>query len=390
MRCLSRFTALVMVVAALGCKRAKSDSGEGAATAERSAATAAPGPAVSASPFEAQSVAPELQRALAGARMAAFGDLDGDGRDELVVGDDRLLRVVADDGGTIAQMDAEAGIQTLTTAALDGDRRAAILAGWGRSREHREARAHFTIHRLEGGALRGERVLEPATERDDVVAFGPDPRSEGALFAAFFESKHEVRMGRLTRGDTGFTFEPKDRVRMAMSFALDAQAGLAVGRIYGDETGQPGEAYVLSDTGRSPVAITGGVRSLTFADLDGDGSAELLIGDGWDRDYGKVARALLTLARPEGAGYRSEVIDRDPEQYTFWEIAAVDLDGDGTAEIVTRGNARVRLLRWSGSTYEATNVATNCHALAVPTPATSVLLLCADGAQWLGRSAHSP
>jgi hypothetical protein len=331
-----------------------------------------------------------LLRALTPALAAAAGDLNGDGRPELIMVDARFVRVLDLDGKLVAETAAPSGIQLLASADLDGDGRAEILAGWGSISQRRTGRPRFSLFRLAGAALTEEVLLEPETERPDVVAILPHA---GALVIAWFESKYMVRIESAQRGAGGWTRKPLATIRMATSLASgdvdgDGQPDLVVGRVYGDAVEADGDAFVLRAGGqRIPIPITGGVRALCVFDLDGDRRAEVLIGDGWNRDYGKLARGLLTKASYANGSFATELIDDGAGQYTLGQIFAADLDGDGRPEIVTRGNSFVRVLRRAGNEgrWSATTVGTACPvALAAdldPRPGLELFTLCEDGAQ---------
>jgi hypothetical protein len=331
-----------------------------------------------------------LLRALTPALRAVAADLDGDRRAEVVAVDARVLRVIDRDGNVLAETRAPSGIQLLGAADVDGDGRAEILTGWGRTVERRDGRARLSVFRLTGGQLSEEIVIEPQTERPDVAAILPHA---GALVIAWFESKYMVRVESARREKGRWARTELATIRMATSFGSgdvdgDGKPDLVVGRIYGETLEADGDAFVLRPGGeRVPIPITGGVRALGVADLDADGRAEVLLGDGWNRDYGTRARGLLTRAslRPEQASFASELLDDGAGQYMLEQVFAADLDGDGRAEIVTRGNAFVRVLRSRDGRWHAESVGQACRvAFAAdldPRPGLELFTLCEDGAQ---------
>jgi hypothetical protein len=340
--------------------------------------------------------AAKLVEAIGSAHRLAAGDLDGDRRPELVVVDAEGIRVVDLGGRELARAPAPGGIQVLRVADVDGDGRAEILAGWGRSREHQRARGRVALYRLQGGALVEEVVVEPPSTRHDIVAILPVPGERPPqLVLSHYESKYMVRLVRARRSGGDWEITPIDTIRMATSLALgdvdgDGRLDLIVGRVYGDELEADGDAFVLRPDGsREPIPVSGGVRSLALVDLDGDGGLEILIGDGWNRSYARRARGRLVRAWWSPGGFGAELVAESAGDFTLWDILTPDLDGDGRPEIVTRGNQSVRILERDGHRWRDAAVASSCHdVVAVELdgrPGEELLGLCEDGPRILGR-----
>lgn len=337
-----------------------------------------------------------LAQTVGTAKRIAAGELDVAPGPELVLVDNQHLRVVDPSGRELARQTVPGGIQVLRTADLDGDGQAELLTGWGYTRDHRDATARASIFRLDGDTLHEELLLAPTTERAEIVELLPIRNANPPrLLVAHFSSKYMVQIAHAQRDATDWTISPIDTIRMATSIALgdldgDGTDDLVIGRIYGEGPDGEGDAFVLRPDGtRVPIPIVGGVRSLAIADLDGDQKLELLIGDGWNRDYGKVARARLTRAWWDGSAFQSELIEDSEGQYTIWDMLAIDLDDDGLSEIVTRGSAEVRLLVRSGERWSGTRVASACHDLlawqTAPEQDGAVVLACDGGAQVIRR-----
>lgn len=370
--------ALAFALAALGCQ----DKGERAApdqtaARDRQGAGAAPG-----DEFERRDVTALVGDAL----RAAIGDLDGDGQSEIVLVAAGWVRVVAPAGTELARMPAPGGIQVLSVDDLDGDGRGEILAGWGKTVPRRDGMTRVSVIRLEGRALREEVVAAPGTERHDVVAILPLRRGpEPELFIAYFESKYMVRSARAVRRQGAWTSEPVALLRTATSYAWgdvdgDGEPDLVVGRVYGDERGADGDAFLLRPDGsRVAIPTTRGVRGLALADTDRDGTAEIFLGDGWHQDYGRRARGLLSIATPTGSAFETQILDPGETQYTLWSIHPVDLDGDGRPDLVTRGSSAVTLHRKMPAGWRTTRLAGETRDLAIgdldPCPGPELLLL---------------
>lgn len=292
------------------------------------------------------------------AARAAIGDLDGDGKPELVLVDSEQLRVVDLDGKELAHAPAQGGIEVLAIV----DR--AIVAGWGLSREHRDAKAKVTLHRFAHGTLTDETVLAPATVRQDVVAVLP---LGGDLGIAYFDTKYTVAYVVAHHTDAGWTAGPPTSIRMATAWARGDLDGSGkpqtiVGRLYGDTKDADGDAFVLGADGtRTKLPTTRGVQGLAIADTDGDGKAEIYVGDGWDANYGQIARGLLTEIR-DG---KATLIEDTPGQFTIWQIVVADVDGDGKPDLVTRGSHYVRVYRRDGGAWHGQTIAGAARDVAV-------------------------
>ena len=272
---------------------------------------------------------------------AAIGDLDGDRRGEIALADAARLRVVDRSGRQLAAAPAPGGAQALLVADVDGDGRGEIVAGWGRDRAHPEAAARVSLYRLEGGALREELIAAPAAgERPEIAAILADPPG---LFIAWYQSQFLVKSVRARREGEGWRLEEVAVLRTAGSYALgdvdgDGRGDLVVGRFYGDELASDGDGFLLRPDGaRVAIPTTRGVNAVAVV------GGEIFLADGWHKDYGRQARALVTRSRWQGGGFRSEVIGELPGEHSVRTLVAADLDGDGRAELAARGSASVRV-----------------------------------------------
>ncbi|MBX3161739.1 MAG: VCBS repeat-containing protein [Deltaproteobacteria bacterium] len=331
----------------------------------------APEPGSSAPPEgEAPGIRRDVTAWVGDAVKAAIGDLDGDGVNEIVLVDARQLRVVTPEGKLRASLEVPGGIQVLVVADIDRDGRAEVLTGWGLTREHMKAVTRVVQYRLVNDALVAESVAMPPATRHDVTAIVPFTDEPGFLFA-HFASKYEVHSVRACCGKSPWRLEDLATIRMATAYARadldgDGVQELIVGRTYGDDKGVDGDAFILRPDGtRTPIPALRGVRELAVADADGDGLPELFLADGWHQDYGRQARARVTWVRRAKDGtFTSEVIEDMPGQFTAGRLVPADVDGDGRPEIISAGNAYVRVFdrttgRWRGRTiaHDARDIA---------------------------------
>jgi hypothetical protein len=293
------------------------------------------------------------------AARAAIGDLDGDHVNEIVLIDQVRLRIVTPAGREIASVQVPGGIQVLVVTDFDGDARAEILAGYGLSREHKDAGAQVVMYRLEQGHLAQEIIVAPKTTRNEISDIVPLAGEKSAIVIGYFESKYIVHSLIARRTATAWTLTDVASIRMATSYASgdidgDGKPDLVVGRDYGDDKGIDGDAFVLASDGkRIAIPTTRGVRGLAIADLDGDGHAELYLADGWHQNYAQSARGLVTWIRHGEHGFTSELIEDMAGQFSAGRLLPAKIDGH--AALVTSGNLYVRVFtrakdRWKGLT----------------------------------------
>ncbi len=336
----------------------------------RSEATV-PGDAASAqlAPPDHRAPLPQLPDPLPGTRKdltaafdkswrTAIADLDGDGDREIVAIDSKTIRVLDAAGTVVTSAPVPGGILQLVAADLDGDKRAEIYAGWGQTRDHMDATAKVTQYRFERGKLVEDTVLAPTTSRQEVVAIIPMLDTK-ELLIAYFDSKYMVTSTIATKGAQGWTAKTIASLRTATTYTRgdldgDGTPELVVGRVYGDDKGVDGDAFVLAPDGtRKPIPSTRGLRSLAAIDTDGDKKAELFMGDGWHQNYGANARGLLTWVRADGAAFKSELVEDTPGQYEIMRTVPATIGGK--LVLVTLGSHYVRVFwreaaKWKGLT----------------------------------------
>jgi hypothetical protein len=324
----------------------------------------------------------DLTAAIGSSSRAVIADLDGDGDREIVAVDAKTMHVLDNTGREISSAPVAGGIQTLIAADLDGDKRSEIYAGWGQSREHMDAKARVTAHRFEKGKLVEETVLAPETERPEVVAIVPMLDTHG-LLVAYFDSKYMVTSMTMSHGAHGWTGEKIASLRTATSYARgdvdgDGTPDIIVGRVYGDDRGIDGDAFVLGNAGtRTPIPSTRGLRSLALADADGDGHLDIFMGDGWHQNYGQNARGLLTWSRHQGTAFTSDIIEDTAGQYELSRILPAQIGG-GLA-LVTLGSHYVRVFVRRGGAWQGTTIGGPARDIAVGdldgTPGDEILIV---------------
>ena len=133
-----------------------------------------------------------------------------------------------------------------------------------------------------------------------------------------------------------------------------------IGRVYGDARGLPGDLKVDLGQGYVTVPTDNGVRGLAAASVVKGEAPSIFYADGWVANYGKSAKATLKRLSWTANGFSSEVVGQSKDEFTFFDLTPVDLDGDGREAVAARGNKRMTIFelkegrwrQWTAATYE--------------------------------------
>jgi thiol-disulfide isomerase/thioredoxin len=312
----------------------------------------------------------------------ALGDVNGDGRTDLVSGDgrwrrDETGRVVLEPGRVRIDVGTGAGLRLLWSSPVpaplaaaevvdltgDGLAEVVLVLGWQQYVEG--ASVHLWVLCREQDGFRVERPWTLPTERSQETFLQPtDLDGDGVtdLQLGAFDSRYHVRTVQVrwmgTAGTPGsWRVEEVPRVRMGMSRLYlpagpDGTALQIVGRVYGDSLGTLGDLFVERPGGNQPLPAWQGVNALTAADLDGDGRSEVVVADGWHMDYGRLARARVAALRPGRSGWSYQLIEDVPGFGRFEHLRSLDLDGDGRDEVLGESLRGVRIWRLAGHRFQ--------------------------------------
>lgn len=230
-----------------------------------------------------------------------------------------------------------------------------LYVAWGLGRGHLQAPLKLQAHDVQTGEA--ELLWRTQGARNECAHLSiADVNGDGRpdLAFAYYADKYHVRTHHiLSQGQA----EEGPQTRMASSRFYadldgDGRVDEIVGRVYGDALGQAGDLTVYLHRAQGPLAVAvpthNGVRALTVAQLAGDARPTLYFADGWVSDYGKRAQARVQRARWNGRDFDVQLLSEQPDEFTFFELTPADLRGDGEVSLVAQGSRRVSILRAQG------------------------------------------
>lgn len=286
---------------------------------------------------------PQTSTALEPADFVAAADLDGDGHDELV----RVRQETAWWGDQQADL---GGIPQATARGdVDGDGRQEALIATGMGRGSLHAPARLWAISAQGADLLWEQQGERAQVTDLHVL--PDPSGgPDRIFLAAFVNRRIVAGGYLKDG----VLDIQHQAALALCM-LPVDAGLLVGRLYGDKPKSPGDLKLVGETTRT-IPTLRGVRALAAADLDGDGHQDYVIADGWHFAYGQQADSTVRIVPGDGSPAR--VIARLDDSYTVNHLEIFSPPDGGPPVILATASHQVVLLQRDALGWAPVQVAT--------------------------------
>ena len=268
---------------------------------------------------------------------------------------DRLwaARAKADGGWTIDWVVQGPGVAHRVTHIRGAEGKVYVVA-WGVGRGF--LKAPLVLMRHDAATGQGHELWRDAGQRNESAHLSTvDLNADGIPDVAFayYASKYMVRTRHLLSNPADAGPGPGSRVqegkdvRMASSRAYgdldgDELMDEVVGRVYGDAKGEPGDLTVHFGNGKSvKVPTDRGIKAVWIGKAGADARPALYFSDGWESNYGKKAKAQIKRATfGKGATPPAQIGD-SPAEFTFFDITSADLDGDGKAELVARGNTNL-------------------------------------------------
>lgn len=294
--------------------------------------------------------------AVARYKMAA-GDLNGDGVAESIVYDTvtKAIRVIdynIDSPFQTMAIYVKDTVTSMTTADLDGDGKEELITGEGlvgyNPKEGPQTDASVKIYRPDTkGDWKPVEIYRKASERPDVTSLevrDVDGDGQKDILFAYFASKYMTNLRVAKKSGKNWTVTELPTVRMGTSVDVGDVLGngrrmVVVGRPYGDpadpkSTTAIGGAFVMDGDRRIELPVMRGVSSVAVGDLDGKKGDEIVVGDGWHANYGKLARSRIAVVSRQGNEWKYDLIEDLDNHLRFEKIDLVDLTGDAKPEIV--------------------------------------------------------
>lgn len=274
-------------------------------------------------------------------------DLFGDGNPEVFVAEGGDVRwgewpATAPQPSFSSRHVAKGMLQAWMAEDLDGDGDQEVVMAFGLGRGFTEAKAEVVVVQDFPQGTVARPIWRSDGERNQVTALLPWRRPGGGsdIYVAHFATRFMVRGGVLSREGGEPEWLEGHELRMGMARAVgdfdgDRRTEVAIGRLYGDSSNEDGDLRVIQEDGAVEMVPTlRGVRAVGAGDLDGDGKAELLFGDGWHKNYGKLARYRPNVAaRGRDGAWAVATLDERKDNYAIEQIGVV-----GRA-VIAGGNA---------------------------------------------------
>jgi hypothetical protein len=226
----------------------------------------------------------------------------------------------------------------------DAKRPDRVLAGWGRNPISRSPEERITFTLTDASGLTAEK--KPAAVHEVIhqtTSKRADPQdavaaADGSIYLAWFSDKYTVQVGH--RAPAGGELSILVSASMIGRIAVVEKAGgghqLIVARVYGDEPGSDGGLFVFEEGKLKPLPTVRGVRGL-WARSTKEGF-EAWIGDGWDKDYGKIARAFLSVVSTRGQTTERRQITELTGPYSVMSIVPCNWHGPAKPGFVVKTN----------------------------------------------------
>ena len=197
-----------------------------------------------------------------------------------------------------------------------------IIVATGQSLKNRDAPIKVTLYPID--LSHPKTLLTIDSERAEVTSLRP---LKDGILITYYDSKYFTQTSKLIEQDGVWISKKLFRIRMATSTDSDGKTYL-VGRAYGDKIGVDGDAKLVSKGKEYTLPTFRGVSSLCLAQLDSDPELEVLTGDGWHQNYGKLAEPRVTMFdyNKEKDSYIATLLSNEPvpKQYRIEHLSVTN------------------------------------------------------------------
>lgn len=343
------------------------------------------------------------------ARYVFTVDLDGDGHDELLRATaDQLVAHQIKDGALSPPLWSTTGPGQAHKIALSRTHTGLrIFVAWGMGPGMLNAPLSLTELKPSSGEQRllwrheGSRSQAVHLEIQSLPT--PEDPENIALRLAHFVSKYQTQALTLSGMPLGqnwtaqstaelklnpsqpLTEKVSRELRMGTSWAYadldgDGIEEEIVGRVYGDKKGEYGELSLYQQGKQEPQVLPTerGVKAVYWAQWGGDeGAGAIYFSDGWVAEYGQKARARLKRVRWREGRASVELVAASNEDFTFFELWTHSQGSQQPPYLFARGNRALYLI-----SPQATGPWKVSTLLTLP-PVVNASVLYAEGAWWI-------
>lgn len=193
-----------------------------------------------------------------------------------------------------------------------------IIVGYGYSSEKPDS--PIKVMRYDMKLENKDLVFKKNTPRNQISTL---KSTKKGVLITYFTSKYHTKTILLN------TMEVLDERRLGMYTDLGNK--LLIGRPYGDDIDEEGDVILGNET----LPSFRGVNAVEFVNISGNSGRDILIADGWHKNYGELAEPRLSLINHTNRNYKT--IDVQQPQHSIRRINQI---GD---HIFTVGNLQATL-----------------------------------------------
>jgi hypothetical protein len=199
--------------------------------------------------------------------------------------------------------------------------------------------APIRVYSISSTQEKAELLFEKATSRAEVTGLR---YCRDKVWLDFFNSKYFTSIGYLSK-TSGLKYDFSEVLSIRMGSSFDClEDTIVIGRSYGDAQGTDGDLILYQNGKQTLLPSYRGVRGVK---LIGDGNnPQIIIGDGWHSNYGKIAQGRISLLAREDSHRRFhlELIEKSDTNYNFTKF--IPYESKGKRFVIALGNRDIIVL----------------------------------------------